>query len=181
MSLHRLFIALRPPAAICDALLDPMEALAGARWQDYDNLHLTLRFAGEVSRHTADDLALALSRVEVRPFPLAIRGVGYFEKKGMANAIWAQVAASAELAALQERVEHACRSAGLAAETRKFVPHITLARLNRSSAPIAPWLARHAQLAPGPWQVDALGLYESRLTPSGPVYTQIAQFPEQSS
>jgi len=172
----RLFAALRPPEAICEALLDTMEGLDGARWQDFDNLHITLRFIGEVGPHQADDIALALSRVEIRPFTVEISGVGHFETKGRPNAIWAAIVPSAPLTSLQQSVERACQRAGLAAETRKFIPHITLARLNKASGDIGPWLARHGQLAHGPWQCDSFALFESRLLPGGSVYQEIARF-----
>jgi len=176
MAQHRLFIALAPPNHVREALLDPMEGLEGARWQDFDNLHITLRFVGEVSRLQADDLALALSRVEFASFPVSIRGVGHFEKKQQPNAIWAAVLPSAPLSRLQLSIEQACQRAGLAVETRKFIPHITLARLNRSSGDISPWLARHDGLAIKPWQADGFAIFESQLTAGGAIYTQVERF-----
>ena len=68
---HRLFIAIRPPAVVRDALIDTMEALDGARWQDDDQLHLTLRFVGEVERAVANDLAAALEAISMPPFGLS--------------------------------------------------------------------------------------------------------------
>src|SRR3546814_10503522 len=61
--MHRLFVAIRPPAAIRKALLSIMGGVEGARWQSDDQLHLTLRFIGEVDRHRADDIAAALATV----------------------------------------------------------------------------------------------------------------------
>lgn len=177
MAQRRLFIALRPPEDICDALLSAMEGVAGARWQDADNLHITLRFIGEVDRHVFADIVTALEGVPIRPFPLALSGVGHFESKRRPKAIWAGTTPSPALAELQYSVEMACRRAALPAETRKFVPHVTLARLNSGSAPIGDWLAAQGDLALGPWQVDSFALYESNLTPNGAIYSQIMQFP----
>ena len=177
MSLHRLFIAIRPPERVCDLLLDTMEGVDGVRWQDFDNLHLTLRFVGEVSGHQADDLATALQQVSFSSFPITIAGVGHFEKGAHMHAAWARIAPSRQLATLQARIEHICQTLGLAPETRKYVPHITLARLNRSSADMAPWLARHALLAPGTFEADAISLYESHLDPGGARYQEIGRFP----
>lgn len=174
--MHRLFVALRPPPAVRDALLDTMEGLEGARWQSDDQLHLTLRFAGEIEGPQAEDLADALGRVAARPFELTVRGVGHFEKKGAAHTLWAGVAPSEDLAVLQRRVERACRGAGRAPETRKFAPHITLARLNRSTAPIGGWLARHALLDAGSWRIESFGLYLSRLTPAGSEYEPVEDY-----
>lgn len=175
--MHRLFVALRPPPAVRDVLLDTMDGLEGARWQGEDQLHLTLRFAGELEGPRAEDLADALGRVEARRFDLAVRGVGHFERKGAPHTLWAGVAPNEALAVLQRRVERACRGAGLAPETRKFAPHITLARLNRATRPIGGWLAEHALLDAGSWRVESFGLYLSHLTPAGSEYERIERYP----
>ena len=175
--MHRLFIALTPPEDVCDQLLDTMEGIEGARWQDADNLHLTLRFVGEVERPQAEDLATALTGLTFAPFPVRLRGVGHFETKGRPHAVWADVEPSPALVALHKRVEQACRRAGLDPETRKYVPHVTLARLNRGSGPIAPWLARQGALSAGPWTAEQFTLYESFLRPDGPIYEVVERFP----
>lgn len=177
MSSRRLFVALRPPEDVAEALLDTMEGIPAARWQDADNLHITLRFVGEVDRHTAADLETALESVTFRPFPLAISGVGHFEGNRRAKAVWARIAPSAALDELQMRVEMACRRAGLPAETRRFTPHITIARLNSGTGPIGDWLHANGALQLGPWQVDGFSLFESNLTPNGAIYSEITKFP----
>lgn len=174
---HRLFIALAPPPAVADALLDMQEGVSGARWVDSDNFHLTLRFVGEVDRHVAADLEAALASLAFAPFALELSGVGHFDGNGRARAIWAGVAPSPELDELQHRVELACRRAGLAPETRKFAPHVTLARLNSGSGFIGDWLARNGACSPGTWPVDSFALFESDLTPNGPVYSELRRFP----
>lgn len=175
--MHRLFVALRPPGDICDMLLDTMEGLAGARWQDSDNLHVTLRFVGEIDRHQTDDLISALASVPFRPFPLAIQGVGHFQGPKRPRAIWARLTLSSALADLQQSVEMACRRAGQLPETRKFVPHVTLARLNSGSEPIGDWLAQHNRLISRQWTAENFALFESELTPQGPTYSEIERFP----
>ena len=74
--MHRLFVAIRPPAAIRAILLGAMGGISGARWQDEDQLHLTLRFIGEVDRHRADDVHAALGAVHQAPFEIALSGIG---------------------------------------------------------------------------------------------------------
>ena len=66
-----------------------MGGIAGARWQDDDQLHLTLRFIGEVDRHVATDVAAALGSVRHPPFELAVSGVGTFDRKGRIDTLWA--------------------------------------------------------------------------------------------
>ena len=177
---HRLFAAIRPPAPVIDALLalegGPELHIPGARWQDEDQLHLTLRFFGEVEAAQAEDLAEALAGVSFSPFALALRGVGHFERKGRPHTLWAGLAPSEPLAALQRRVEHAARRAGLPPESRKFTPHITLARLNDGSGPVLPFLAAHGTLTGEPWPVEEFDLIESRLTPAGAEYEKVRRY-----
>ena len=173
---HRLFAAIRPPAEVIDALLDLESGIAGARWQDASQLHLTLRFFGEIEARAADDLDAALARLRAAPFALALRGVGHFESRGRAHTLWAGLAPSEPLAALQRQVEGAARRAGLPPESRRFAPHITLARLNRSSGPVLPFLAANSTLAGEPWPVDAFDLMESTLTLAGAEYATVRRY-----
>jgi|TARA_R100000049_G_scaffold5031_1_gene12939 2'-5' RNA ligase len=175
--MHRLFVALRPPPDIRDPLIDTMEGVEGARWQSDEQLHLTLRFVGEADTAQANDLVSALEAVRAPRFTLQLRGLGTFERKGRTRALWAKVDESEPLAILHRRVERACRAAGLAPETRKFVPHVTIARVNASTGPIGGWLATHGRLALPPWPVDAFHLYESRLEPGGAHYEPVVDFP----
>lgn len=173
----RLFVALRPPAPVRAALIDLMSGVENARWQDETQLHLTLRFIGEVPPCEAEDVAAELGRVEMQPFSLTLRGVGHFERKGAQHALWAGVADAGRLAVLHGRVESACRRAGCAPESRRFTPHVTLARLNRSAGPIGGWLAAHGAFASITWLVDHMLLYESQLTASGALYDPVFRYP----
>lgn len=173
---HRLFVALRPPISVREALLSIMGGIAGARWQGDDQLHVTLRFVGEVEAAVANALSERLADVYAEPFTLTIRGVGHFEKKGRVHTLWAGLAPSPELAALQRRVERACRAAGLAPEARKFAPHITLARLNSSAGEIGAFLAAQGRLAAGPWTVEDFRLVESHLSRDGARYEPVVLY-----
>jgi 2'-5' RNA ligase len=174
--LARLFVAIRPPLAVREALLGTMGGIDGARWQDDDQLHLTLAFVGEADRAQADALIGALEEADSRAFALEVAGVGHFERKGRPTAVWARVPLGEPLAQLQRRVEGACRRAGLDPEKRGYRPHITLARLSRSAGPIGDWLAQHGTLRAGPWEVDGFTLYESRLRPEGAVYSPLVDY-----
>ena len=174
---HRLFVGLRPPPPIRDALIDLMEGVDNARWQDDDQLHLTLRYIGVVDTHAADELAERLRAASGPAFDLTIEGTGAFERKGVAHTLWAGIAPSEELNRLQQRVERICIAAGLEPEHRKYHPHITLARTNRATAPLAPFLARTAGLRLGPWTADSFILYESFLRPEGSVYEPVVRYP----
>lgn len=173
----RLFVAIRPPDAVIDALIDTMEAVENARWQDEEQLHLTLAFLGDIAERDMGDVVSALERVEVEPFTLAIAGTGHFERKGLTHAIWAGVEEQPALAALQKRVATACRPLAPEMPARKFAPHITLARFSRHSADIPAWLAQHAWLRLEPFTVDRFALFESHLSHGPARYEVIAEFP----
>ena len=175
--MHRLFVAIRPPEAVRDLLLDTMEGLAGLRWQDDEQLHLTLRFAGEVERPLAEDLAAALASLRFAPFAVRIAGVGRFDhhKRG---ALWAGIEPRAPLAALAAKVERICVSVGLPPEHRAFHPHITLARWSRGAGgPLDPFLSRYAALRSDDFIVDTVTLFESRLGRDGAHYEAVAAYP----
>jgi 2'-5' RNA ligase len=172
----RLFVAVRPPEPVRETLLDTMGGIEGARWQDDDQLHLTLAFAGDVDGARADDLVEALAEVESALFSAEIAGVGHFERRGVPTAVWAAVPLTDSLAQLQRRVERACRRAGIATEKRGYRPHVTLARLKRSAGPIGAWLTEHGTLRAGPWEVGRFTLYESHLRAEGPLYHPLVDY-----
>lgn len=176
----RLFVALRPPPPIRDALGDTMDGVAAARWQDDEQLHLTVRFIGEVDRPVAEDVAAALGQIHAAPPVVALAGVGRFDRKGRTDALWAGVAPHDALAALHRKVDQACIRAGLAPEGRAYLPHITLARMPRSAGfgpDVDGWIAAHAGLASEPFALTHLTLYQSHLGRHGPAYEPIARWP----
>ena len=174
---HRLFVAIKPPQDVLDSLIDTMEGIDNARWQSEEQLHLTLRFVGEVDTPQANDLADGLGAVRFERFDLQIAGVGHFEKKGRPHTLWAGIGPSPALAMLQKKIESACRSVGLPAETRVFAPHITLARLSGSAGPIAPFLAANASLRCAPFTVERFMLFESTLSTKGAHYDPVVAYP----
>jgi 2'-5' RNA ligase len=175
--MHRLFVGIRPPGDIRDLLIDAMADSPELRWVGDEQLHLTLRFIGEVERPLADDIALALSRIRSEPFELRVTGVGIFEQRS-GGALWAGVQPKEPVAALAAKVERACINAGLEPERRAFHPHITLARFNRASAEAAQaFLERNRALASSPFAVADFILFESRLSRHGPHYEEIADYP----
>lgn len=177
MSTHRLFVALRPPHAIRAALIAAMHGISGARWQDDDQLHLTLRFIGEVDHHRAEDIAAALGALHGRAITARIAGVDLFEHRGRPHMIWAGVEPHAPLSALHRKVDQLLTRVDVTPETRAFVPHVTLARLNRGSGPVAPYLALHSDLASAPFTFDQVTLYESEMGHGGSRYHPVARYP----
>ena len=176
-AMHRLFVAIRPPEDIRDLLLDAMDDSADFRWQTEEQLHLTLRFVGEVERPTADDLAAELARIHSPSFALRINGTGRFEQRS-SGALWAGVEPRELVAALAVKVERACLAVGLEPERRSFHPHITLARWkSRRAHETARFLEHTRGLASVPFEVRDFILFESRLSRHGAHYEEVASFP----
>jgi 2'-5' RNA ligase len=174
--MHRLFVAIRPPEDIRDLLIDAMDESPEFRWQDDAQLHLTLRFVGEVERPLADDLASALARIRAAPFELRINGVGRFDQRN-SGALWAGVEPKAPVAALAAKVERACQSVGLEPERRAFHPHVTLARWKgRRTREVHDFLERTRDLSSDPFAVDRFILFESRLSRHGAHYEPTATY-----
>lgn len=174
--MHRLFVAIRPPEAIRDLLIDAMDDDADFRWQTDDQLHLTLKFIGEVDRPVADDLADALGRIRSPSFDLRVAGVGRFEQRG-AGALWAGVEPREPVAALAAKIDRASLAAGIDPERRAFHPHITLARWKgRRSREAADFLERRRGLGSDPFAVRTFALFESRLSRHGAHYEAVADY-----
>ncbi|HKX90993.1 MAG TPA: RNA 2',3'-cyclic phosphodiesterase [Sphingomicrobium sp.] len=175
--MHRLFVAIRPPEVIRDVLIDAMDDSPDFRWQDEEQLHVTLRFIGEVDRPVADDLAAALAAIRAEAFTVRIKGVGRFEQRS-AGALWAGVEPKQALAALAAKVERVCQNVGLEPERRAFHPHVTLARWKgRRSREVGGFLERRRGLVSEPWTVDRFILFESRLSRHGAHYEEVASYP----
>jgi 2'-5' RNA ligase len=175
--MHRLFAAIRPPETIRAALLAAMGGISGARWQSDEQLHLSLRFIGEVDRHVARDVHAALGSIHHRSFEVVMSGLGTFERRGQAEVVWAGVAPQEPLRALHKKVDQALARVGIEADRRAYLPHVTLARLNRASGPIHNYLELWGGLSTAPFRVDSFALYESRLTPEGAVYSVVEEYP----
>ncbi|HWI88527.1 MAG TPA: RNA 2',3'-cyclic phosphodiesterase [Sphingomicrobium sp.] len=174
--MHRLFVAILPPEHIRDLLIDAMDDSPDFRWQDDEQLHLTLRFVGEVDRPVAEDLANSLARIRADPFSIRVSGVGRFEQRN-GGALWAAVEPKEPVTALASKIERACQQVGLEPEHRAFHPHITLARWKgRRSREIADFLDRKRSLASESFEVDAFTLFESRLSRHGAHYEEVAGY-----
>jgi len=166
----RLFTALEIPrdAALSLSLL--RGGLPGARWIDVENYHLTLRFFGDVEGHVADEIVNALDRVRRPSFQLTLSGVGAFGGK-KPHSIWAGVAASPDLFALQAEIDRISARLGLPSDARKFSPHVTLARLrNTSPDAVAIYLSARGNFAALPFKVGRFVLMSSRDSVGGGPY-----------
>ena len=175
--MHRLFIGIEPPPSISDTILALMGGVTNARWQNRAQLHITLRYVGEVNRHMANDLAATLSALHSDSLSFRLDGVGQFEDVGSPIALWAGISPVGPLTELHKKVDRCCQTIGLNAESRAYLPHITIARLNKSSGSTNSFLEENANLISAETSVDQFCLYESILGKSGATYNVIQRYP----
>lgn len=174
----RLFVALDIPEDLTARLAGLRGKVPGARWVPAENMHLTLRFVGEVNEGRGGDIDIELSRIAAAPFEVRLSGVGHFASRGRVRALWAGVERNAALARLQAKVEGACVRAGLAPEGRRYHPHVTLARCRDTSVGrVERFVADNDAFSAPPFPVSSFVLYSSRLGNGGPVYTPEAEYP----
>tara|TARA_R110000868_G_scaffold229089_1_gene482019 strand:+ start:11499 stop:12038 length:540 start_codon:yes stop_codon:yes gene_type:complete len=125
---QRLFAAIGLPDSVREPLLALQSGLPGASWRPRENLHLTLRFFGDVDERKAEDLEHELGKITASAFELTLKGAGWFGRLEP-HALWIGAEPDTALLSLQAKCERAARRAGLEPEQRKFVPHVTLAYL----------------------------------------------------
>lgn len=177
MAHHRLFVALRPPAPIRARLLRLASGIPGARWQSDAQLHCTLRFIGEVDRHQAEDIAAALGHIRHPTMTLTLGGVGTFERGSRIDTLWIGVQPRDPIKALHDKIGRALRQAGVAADPRAFLPHITLARFGRHAHAPGDIASRIAPPPADPFAATAFDLCESHPGSEGAIYETIARYP----
>ncbi len=173
----RLFTGLEIPDGVALTLSSLRGGLGGARWIDAANYHVTLRFAGDVDGHMADDFAHGLEGVRPRRIELTIDALDVFGG-ARPRALVALVKPTPHLAALQAEHESIARRAGLAPETRKFTPHVTLARLRGTPAEAAAFhIASLGRFPVQRFSVPRFALFSSRASVGGGPYVVEAAYP----
>jgi 2'-5' RNA ligase len=174
----RLFVGIGFPPELKLRLSLLCAGVAGAKWVDPGNFHLTLRFIGEIGEDVAADIDDALLRLRARRFTLQIVGAGVFGGGDKPRSLWVGVERTPELVGLRDKVEQALLRVGLPPEPRKFAPHVTLARLrNPPLDRLRDYLAAHAQFRAEPLPVEAFSLIASFQTKAGSVYEDQADYP----
>ncbi len=173
----RLFVALELPHATRQRLADLASQLPGARWVPPENFHITLRFIGEVPRHVAEELDLALAALHAPRFALTLAGVGTGGRAGRVHTLWACVARNAALNGLRAKIERALQTAGLEPERRRFVPHVSLARVDQAGLDpggeprLAQWVQAHNLFRLDPIEIAHFTLFSSLLGREQAVYS----------
>lgn len=174
----RLFTALEIPADIGFALSLKRGGLMGARWISPENYHITLRYIGDIDRRTADEIVDMLERYgAAEPFEVTIDHLGVFGGN-KPRALYAGVTPSDALSRLQAAHERALQRIGLPPEGRKFVPHVTLARLRDTPpADLAVHIAQAGHFVPLRFVARQFVLYSSKDSIGGGPYVVEQDFP----
>ncbi len=173
----RLFTGLEVPPDIALLLSLHRGGLSGARWIEPSDYHITLRFIGDVDRSTARDAFDFLADIQRGPVTVTLDEIASFGGD-KPHSIFARVLPSAALAELQGEHERLMRRIGLPAETRKFVPHVTLGRLKGASPlAVADYLSTRALLRPLQFTASRFVLYSSRASTGGGPYIVEAAYP----
>ncbi len=176
----RVFAALDLPDDVAERLLALMKGVPGAKWRPRENLHMTLRFFGDVPEPVANDIDAELGAVAETnaPFDLQLKGAGTFGGADP-HALWLGARSTAELTKLAKDCEHAARRAGLKPESRKFTPHVTLAYLNNAPLDrVQAFEQRIGLFETRPFRIERFGLYSSQIRKSAPsLYRREAEYP----
>jgi RNA 2',3'-cyclic 3'-phosphodiesterase len=173
----RLFTALEIPRPVGESLAMMRGGLPGARWIDPENYHLTLRFIGDIDDALARDIAGLLDRVQRKPFEVRLDGLTSFGGR-KPRAVVAAATPQAPLVELQSEHERLLRRVGLEPDGRKYIPHVTLARLRESSSrQVADYLAARAHYRSASFEVSRFVLFSSRASVGGGPYIVEAAYP----
>jgi 2'-5' RNA ligase len=173
----RLFVGLELPDRVKGAIEALRGGLPDARWIEPANMHLTLRFIGEVAEDEAEELELVLRNISSPSFEMELAGVDCFHSRGRVRSVWTGAVAGPELDGLRGRTESALVRAGLPPEGRKFTPHVTIARLRQTPiAKVRPYLEMNTAFRCTPFALDSFQLFRSHLGHGGARYEVIADY-----
>ncbi len=173
----RLFVALDFPEEIKGMLSSICFGLPRARWIPKEQLHLTLRFIGEVDGALFQTIRAGLALVRAPELTLTLEGCGFFPPRQKPRVVWVGITENGELLRLRKKIEKVVTRSGLEPERRKFSPHITLARLQSPPLKkVADFLAANSMFRTSPFTVDHFSLYSSFLTSKGAIHTMEADY-----
>ena len=175
----RLFVALALPNQIRDQIAPIQSGLPDARWVRQENLHLTIRFIGEVENSLAEEMHFALSKLSFETFSFRLQGIDTFRSRKSVRSIWIGIEPSASLKALNRKIETILIGLGLAPQTRKFTPHVTLARFKQTPIKrVLPYLVGNAGFQTSLFEVCQVFLFRSHLGGQGANYEALATYPD---
>lgn len=179
----RSFVALELSDEVREKLVIVLQRLqrtsASVKWVEPENLHLTLKFLGEVPEEQIELVTEALKTVAqaTEPFSFVVKGVGGFPNLRRPRVLWVGVEATQPLIRLQQLVEKAMEQIGFASEERAYHPHITIGRVKATTGieKVREILSEYANAEFGEVFISHLTLFRSDLSREGPTYTPLAK------
>jgi 2'-5' RNA ligase len=157
---------------------------AKVAWVPADRMHVTIRFIGEVDGETASSVRRVLGvPIAIEPFALTLWGVGTFPKTGTPRVVWVGITEGREeLLAIERELTERLTTLGVPEEDRAFSPHLTLARVREPAGLKVQRLVEGLTDQPmGTVRIDAITLFQSKLSPKGPAYTPLLHIPLSST
>ncbi len=173
----RVFVGLELPEPVKASLLALRRTLPGARWQQPHQLHLTLRFIGELGADRLPELVTVLSERPESPFWLRLQGVGTFGSLAWPRVLWVGAQPETSLVTAHECLNRQLAPLGWGPEGKHFRPHVTLARFGRSPSPVGGYIGEVSDYRSPDFRVDAITLFCSRRYPQGVRYEVLHRFP----
>jgi 2'-5' RNA ligase len=178
----RTFIAVKiakPLAEAVDGLVSELRTSnENVKWVAPENLHLTLKFLGNVEESRVDEIAGAILQASegIGPFEISLRGVGAFPNERRPKVVWVGIEKGREsLVSLSQQIEDRLEALGFEREKRRFSPHLTIGRLRRGGRPGDLPDRLGIEFDGGECSVDRICLMKSTLTPQGPIYEELRQ------
>ena len=173
----RMFIAIDLSDVVKESILLLQNGLRGAKWIARENLHLTIRFIGEVSELEVDDIHSALCKVRSVPFVLKLGGAGVFSTGSRPRSVWIGVKNESPIVSLKSDIDSALARVGFGTDGRKYVPHVTVAKLKGRCSNLFDFMARLDYMPASSMEIGQFVLFSSYLSRKGPKYTPEIYYP----
>jgi len=185
----RLFIAIELPSNIIDGLRNVQEELKDKSnkpsWAKPENIHLTLKFLGDIETNKIDSMVNILEGIAGKSFSfeISVKGVGTFPAAGTPRVIWVGIEENKDMLQLYNNIEEGLATLGFEKERRDFKPHLTLGRIKflNDRAGLKRGLEKVAGLNLARFAVAGFALFKSTLTPEGAIHTRLKEYTLQTT
>jgi len=145
---------------------------------ELENIHLTLKFLGEISQNKVEEVSRVIEKISFEPFWFKVEGVGVFPNLRRPSVVWAGVTDGAsKLSIIYDELEEKLYNLGFKREKRVFHPHFTISRVRsgRNRNQLVEEILKIEDYTFGQIYIDKILLKKSLLTPTGPIYTTLAE------
>jgi RNA 2',3'-cyclic 3'-phosphodiesterase len=168
----RIFIGLDLPEDIKRSLGLLKSSVRGAKWVPLENLHLTIRFIGEVPENILQNIKEELREISFYNFKVKLKGVGLFSAKSNPKVIWVGLDPLEEIMELREKIDEALTKVNIPLEKKKYIPHVTLARLKGARfSEVAEYLQQGIGFFTREFEFGEMVLFSSKQKEEGSIYS----------